>query len=398
MSTLFKDVTVIDAGSFLAGPCAATIMSDYGANVIKIEPLTGDRHRTIAGAHPSDFAWQLTGRNKRSLAMDITHPSGYDTLSKMLAQADVFLVNFSAANLVKYNLTWDVLKSINPRLVFAQISAYGLKGPDAEKRAFDLTGWFARSGIMDMMHSKDVAPSPPAGGVGDHATAMTLFAGIMMALYKREQTGMGSMVSTSLAATGTWANGLNLQATLSGLDAATRRNREGWSNPFSNVYTCADDRYIMLGVQNMKRDWPVLAKLLDHEEWLADERFATVKGVMKHRFEAREAIDAAFRALSSEEACRRLQAAGIVHGRVAHTTEVVEDEQLIANGVIVESDSGLPGNERTFATPINMSDEAQLRPQRGPTIGEHSREVLREFGVSAADVEQLVSSGVVGSD
>ena len=126
-------------------------------------------------------------------------------------------------NLERYKLTWELLKANNPRLIFAQISAYGLKGPDAERRAFDLTGWFARSGIMDIMHSKDEAPAPPAGGVGDHATAMTLFAGITMALYKRDRTGEGSMVSTSLAATGTWANGLNLAGTVAGLDGPTRR-------------------------------------------------------------------------------------------------------------------------------------------------------------------------------
>ncbi|TNF81746.1 MAG: CoA transferase, partial [Gammaproteobacteria bacterium] len=209
---LFSELKVIDAASFLAGPCAATILADYGANVVKIEPPTGDRHRTIAAAHPSEWSWQLTNRNKRSLALDITTDDGYAVLMKMIEQADVFLVNFSAGQLEKYQLTWETLQKVNPRLIFAQISAFGLKGPEADRRAFDLTGWFARSGILDMIREKDVAPSSPAGGVGDHATAMTLYAGIVSALYRRDKTGEGSMVTTSLAATGAWANGLNLQA------------------------------------------------------------------------------------------------------------------------------------------------------------------------------------------
>ncbi|MFP6806606.1 MAG: CaiB/BaiF CoA-transferase family protein [Pseudomonadales bacterium] len=395
MTNLFSDLKVIDAASFLAGPCAATIMSDFGANVIKIEPLTGDRHRTIAGGHESDFSWQLTGRNKRSLAMDITTTSGYSVLMRMLKEADVFLVNFSAANLERYNLTYDVLKAVNPRLVFAQITAYGLKGPDAERRAFDLTGFFARTGILDIMHGKDTPPAPPAGGVGDHATAMTLFAGIMMALYKRDRSGEGSMISTSLAATGTWANGLNLQATMAGLDGPTRRNREGWSNPVSNVYTTSDDRYIMLGVQNVHRDWPKLADLLERPEWLKDERMTKPKALMKNRFYVKEQLEQAFRSLPSDVVCERLASSGIVFSLVSHTTEVIDDPQLIANGVIVPTESDVPGNERTFATPINMSGETQITPQRAPEIGQHSAEILREFGLTEDDIAALSDESVI---
>jgi len=394
MKGLFSDLVVVDAASFLAGPCAATIMGDYGADVVKIEPLSGDRHRTIAGGHESDFSWQLTGRNKRSLSMDITTPEGYGVLMKVLKKADVFVVNFTAANLERYKLTWELLKANNPRLIFAQISAYGLKGPDAELRAFDLTGWFARSGIMDIMHSKDEAPAPPAGGVGDHATAMTLFAGITMALYKRDRTGEGSMVATSLAATGTWANGLNLAGTVAGLDGPTRRNKEGWSNPVSNVYTTSEGRYIMLGVQNMARDWPKLGPLLDHPEWLEDERMNS-RTLMKNRFFVKEQLEQAFAALPAELLCERLRASGIVYSLVANTTEVIEDEQLISNGVIVPFDTGIPGTNKTFATPINMTDEPQRKPQRGPKIGEQSTEILQEFGFSADEIKALSASGIV---
>ena len=395
MSALFSDLKVVDAGSFLAGPCAATILSDYGADVIKVEPLSGDRHRTIAGSHESEFSWQLTGRNKRSLSMDITTPRGYDVLMRMVEDADVFLVNFSAANLESYRLTWEHLKARNPRLIFAQISAYGLKGPDAERRAFDLTGWFARTGILDTMRDKDMPPAPPAGGVGDHATAMTLFAGIVMALYKRNRTGAGSMVSTSLAATGTWANGLNLQATLAGLDGPTRRDREGWSNPLTNVYSAADGRHIMLGVQNAPRDWPKLATLLDHPEWLDDERLGNPKTLLKHRHHVKQQVTDAFAELPSDVLCERLDQAGIVFSLIARNTEVIDDPQLIANGVIVDSESGVPGNQRTFATPIQMTDEAQRTPQRAPGIGEQSAAILREFGYSDREIDDLADSGII---
>lgn len=395
MTGLFSGLRVIDAASFLAGPCAATILSDYGADVIKIEPPSGDRHRSIAAGHPSEFSWQLTDRNRRGLALDITHPDGYAVLLRLLEQADVFVVNFSAGQLARYKLEWPTLQRLNPRLIFAQISAYGLEGPDRDRRAFDLTGWFARTGILNIMHHKDVAPTVPAGGVGDHATAMTLFAGIMMALYQRDRSGEGSMVSTSLAAAGAWANGLNLQATLAGIDNAARRDKEGWSNPVQSVYTTADDRYVLIAVQNVERDWPKLAALLDHAEWLDDEQLQPVKPLFQNRFRARELVAAAVREIDLAELCRRLDEAGIVYSPVARNAEVVDDPQLLANGVIVPFESGLPGVERTFATPIRLSSEAQVPPRRAPAIGEHSREVLTEAGLDEAAIEALVRQGVV---
>lgn len=395
MPALFSGLKVVDGASFLAGPCAATILSDYGADVIKVEPLAGDRHRSIAAGHPSEHSWQLTDRNRRGLALDITRPAGRAVLLRLLEGADVFVVNFSPAQLNKHGLEWDELHALNPRLIVAQITAYGTEGADAERRAFDLTGWFARTGILDMMHDKDIPPTVPAGGVGDHATAMTLFAGIMMALYQRDRTGAGSLVSTSLAATGAWANGLNLQAVMAGVDGAARRDREGWSNPVQNVFTTADDRHVLIAVQNISRDWPKLAALLERREWLDDPRLQPVKPLFKNRVYAREQIAAAVRALDAAELCRRLDANGIVHGLVARNREVIDDPQLVANGVIVPYETGLPGVDRTLATPIRLSTEAQQTPRRAPAIGEHGRQILEELGYDAAAIAALRADGVI---
>ena len=397
MQGVFSGLKVIDAGSFLAGPCAATILADYGADVVKVEPLSGDRHRSIAAGHPADWSWQLTDRSKRGLALDITTADGYATLTEMLKQADVFLVNFSAEQMQRYQLEWDTLHSINPRLIYAQISAYGLKGPDANRRAFDLTGWFARSGILDMSHDKDVSASMPAGGVGDHATAMTLYAGILTALYKRESTGEGSMVSTSLAATGTWANGLNLQGAMAGVDGAARRDKEGWSNPVQNVYTSRDNRDILIAVQNIPRDYPKLLAVLEKSEWLEEESMRPTKPLFRNRFAARARIAEAFKEFDAEEICQRLDDAGIVFSLVYKNAEVLEDPQLIANDVFVDFDSGKPGCDRTLSTPFQLSSEAQQVPRAAPEIGQHSEQILREYGLSDERIEELKSSGVIGT-
>ncbi|MEQ9451301.1 MAG: CoA transferase [Pseudomonadales bacterium] len=397
MSGVFSGLKVIDAGSFLAGPCAATIMADYGADVVKIEPLSGDRHRSIAANHPADWSWQLTDRSKRGLALDITTAEGYAVLTDMLQQADVFLVNFSSGQLRRYNLEWETLKALNPRLIFAQISAYGLHGPDADRRAFDLTGWFARSGILDMSHDKGVPASMPAGGVGDHATAMTLYAGILTALYKREQSGEGSMVSTSLAATGTWANGLNLQGALAGVDPAARRDQEGWSNPIQNVYTSRDGRDILIAVQNIPRDYPKLLAVLGKSAWLEEADMQPVKPLFKNRFEARRRIGAAFAEFDADTLCARLDEAGIVFSLVYKNAEVLEDEQLKANGVFIDFESGKPGCEKTLATPFQLSSEAQQTPRPAPEIGQHSEAILSEYGIEAQRIEALKTAGIIGT-
>jgi formyl-CoA transferase len=396
MAATLQGLKVIDAASFLAGPCAATIMSDYGADVIKVEPLAGDGQRRLSGTYPVDYTWQLTGRNKRSLALDFTLPAGRDVLLRLVESADVLLINMRADQLRRYGFGYDALRSLNPRLVYAQISGYGLEGPEAARRAFDITGWFARTGILDVMHDKDTRPAPPAGGVGDHATAMTLFGAIMLALYRREQTGEGGMVSTSLAATGAWANGLHLAGVLAGNDSTERRDEEGWSNPFSNIYATQDGRYLMLALAAPKQEWPRLADALGHPEWAADPRFADMRAALKNRHALRALIGAAFAAMTVDAVEAKLRTADITFSVVARLRDVANDPQLIANGLIVATGSAEPGYERTLATPFKLHDEAQRTPSRAPTIGAHSREVLEAAGYDEAAIAALVAQGVVG--
>ena len=397
MTATLNGLRVIDAASFLAGPCAATIMSDYGADVIKIEPLSGDGQRRLSGNYPIDYTWQLTGRNKRSLALDFTREPGRGVLLRLIESADVVLFNLRADQLKRYELSYETLRRRNPRLVYAQISGYGLEGEESERRAFDITGWFARTGILDVMHDKDIAPSPPAGGVGDHATAMTLFGAIMLALYRREQTGEGAMVSTSLAVMGAWANGLQLAGVLAGNDTTTRRDEEGWTNPFSNIYGTVDGRHLMLALAVPKQEWPRLAAALEHPEWTLDPRFVDLRASLKNRHVLRALIASGFAAMTIDQADAALKSHDVTFSVVARVADVVDDPQLIANGLVVGTDSAEPGYQRTLATPFKIHDEAQRTPTRAPTLGEHSRAVLIEAGFGDDEIIALIAQGVVAS-
>ena len=395
MQHLLEDVTVIDAATYLAGPGASTILADFGANVIKIEPPGGDGYRALVGAYPVPYHWLLTSRNKRSLALDLNKDAGRELMHQMVTRADVLTTNFLNAQLTKYHLDYETLRQINPRLIYAHISGYGLEGPDAERRAFDVTGWWARSGLMEFVRAPGQKPQPMSPGMGDHCTATALFGCIMTGLYRREKTGEGSFVSTSLAANGVWANGMALQGVIAGNDVGTYRQSKGWPNPFTDAYQCSTGEYLVLAVINTQREYPELAKALDRDAWLKDERFSSVPAIMQHRPAFREAMDEAFAQFSYAEASERLEAAGVTFSRVIPMGEVPDDEQMRANGIIVETNDEGEGYELTIGSPINVREAPKRAPRRAPEIGQDSVAVLRELDFEDGYIQQLLDAQVI---
>ena len=209
---ILAGIRVLDVGSFVAGPAAATVMGDFGAEVIKIEPPEGDPYRSLHRLPGSpegdrDYYWVLDSRNKKGLALDLKRPEAREVLERLVRSADVFLTNMPLDVRARLGIRWADLEPLNGRLVYASLTAYGESGPEANKTGFDATAWWARTGLMDNARSgPDAPPARSIPGMGDHATAMALFGAVMMALYQRERTGKGGMVSTSLMAAGLWSN------------------------------------------------------------------------------------------------------------------------------------------------------------------------------------------------
>ena len=395
MTHLLEDITVIDAATYLAGPGAATILSDFGAKVIKIEPPGGDGYRALAGGYKVPFHWLLTSRNKHSLAVDLTKDAGQQLLHELLARADVLTSNFMKSQLEKFNLEYETLKALNPRLIVAHISGYGLEGEEANRRAFDVTGWWARSGMMEFIREPGQTPLPMAPGMGDHSTATALFGAIMMGLYRRELTGEGSFVSTSLAANGVWANGMALQGVIAGNDIGTYRQKKGWPNPFSDAYPCRDGGFVVLAIINTQREYPQLAKALDCAAWLEDPRFSTVAAVMKHRPEFRLAMNEAFSALTYAEIRDRLDHAGGTYSRVQPMADVLTDEQLRANDIVIETHDPGEGYELTINSPINVREAPKRAPQRAPDVGADTVAVLQDLNFEASYIQELLQAQVI---
>ena len=397
MDSLFKGLRVIDAASFVAGPGAATILGDFGADVIKVEAPAGDAYRLLHGRHRHDYNWALTSRHKRDIALDLNQAAGRDVLHQLVAQADVFIHNFRADQLERYDLTFDRLRSMNSRLIYAQPTGFGTRGPDSEKRGYDTTAWWASAGILDLMKPGVSAPMFPVGGVGDHASAMSLFGGIMMALYQREKSGVGDCVETSLVANGAWSNGMHLQGAIAGFDLGAILEEKGYRSPFAMIYETSDHRFIVFVSPNPEKEWPNIARALGHPEWLEDDRFESIRSIMKLRDEVRGMFQSAFSKMSMVEVAQALDAESISYSVVEKIADVARSAQLIENEVIVETQSKDPDFKWTVANPIKLGS-ATLRPVNDPPqLGEHSRVILQELGLMPETIDQLILDGVVGS-
>jgi len=401
-SRVLDGIKVLDVGTWVASPAAATIMSDFGAEVIKIEPpRTGDPYRQLPAVpgmplSEHNYSWLLDSRNKKSLALDVTRPEGRDVLQALVARADVFVTNFPPALLARLGLTYEDLSLVNPRLVYASLTAYGEVGDEANKPGFDVNAWWARSGMMDLVRPAGAPPTISLPGMGDHPTSVALFASIMLGLYQCLRTGRGSKVSSSLMASGAWANSIFIQAMLCGATLVERPPREQALNALINLYQCRDDRWFVLTLLQEERDWERFARAIGRADLIADTRFATL--------EARHANSPALVKILDEVFARRdwaewraiMEAHDITFGAIARLEDLRDDRQMVATETFVPLEgAGIPGL-LTVMSPIHVAGQSKVAPTRAPALGEHTDEVLRAAGYDEAAIRRLRDLGVIG--
>jgi len=397
---IFEGLKVLDCASFIAAPAAATVLSDFGADVIKIEPPgTGDPYRALPKlpGYPiseHNFAWLLEGRNKRSLALDLSKPEGREVLYRLAAEADVFITNFPPSVRKRLGITYDDIKPKNPRLIYASFTGYGEKGLEADKPGFDSNAYWARSGLMDLVRAdENTTPARSIPGMGDHPCAMAFYGAIVTALYKRERTGTGSHVSSNLMANGLWAAGVLAQAKLCGAQFQERRPRERALNAVTNHYRCKDGRWLILSLLNEERQWPALARCLGREDLVNDIRFATKADRHARSLELIAIFDQIFATRELAEWRTALDGNGLVFGVVGILNDIPTDQQMIDNDVLVPYDNG---TMLTINSPIWVDGCEKVKPKRAPEVGEHSEDILREAGYDEAAIRGLKASGAVG--
>jgi len=398
MSHIFDGLKVLDCGSFIAAPAAATILSDFGADVIKIEPPGGgDPYRAVPKLPTSpqsdqNYAWMLASRNKRGLALDLAKPTAQDVVRRLVRGTDVFITNFPTAVRKKFGLTYEDLAPLNDRLIYASFTGYGDKGAEASKPGFDMTAYWARSGLMDGVRTDATAPPARAlTGMGDHPSGISLFSCILMGLYQRQITGKGAHVGTSLLANGLWSNGFMAQAALCGARFIDRPRREQAVNALTNYYQCRDGRWLILTIVN-ERQWPIVATCVGREDLVTDPRFATNRDRAINAVTLTSIFDEVFATRDRAEWRATLSANSIVFDVVASAQDIGSDEQLLVNDILIpfEGDTTL-----TVTSPIFMEGQQKVKPRLPPTVGQHSDAVLREAGYDEESIKQLRQDGAV---
>jgi crotonobetainyl-CoA:carnitine CoA-transferase CaiB-like acyl-CoA transferase len=400
MSTgkMFSGLKVVDLASFIAGPAAATVLSDFGADVIKVEPPGfGDPYRIFRRVPPNpasevDYTWQLTNRNKRGIALDLKNPAAREVLEALVKWADVFVTNYPPRVRKSLKLTYEDIAPLNARLIYADITGYGDFGPAADEPGYDITAYWARSGLMAMTRDAGGDPTLPIPGIGDHATAISLYSAIVTGLYQREKTGKGTRVTTSLIAEGAWAAATWIEGALNHAKFFGLHDRKNPPNALFNPYPTSDGRWILLVIAQQDRDWPELVNVIGRPELLGDEKFSDVKKRTANAGALAGILDEAFKSKPLSHWKEAFGKTRITVGVVQTLDEAVHDEQMLANNILVPV-QGVDREVRTVNSPMQIIGAEKVSPRRAPNVGEHTAEVLLELGFSGEKVEALRASG-----
>jgi len=395
---IFSGLKVVDLASFIAGPGAAVILGDFGADVIKVEPPKGDLWRIGNKLPPQPYAeeayqWELSNRNKRGLALDLKSPAAADVLERLAKWADVFIVNTPHPARKKLHLEYADVVAWNPRLIYADLTGFGEKGADAGLPGFDVTSYWARSGLLSLTRDAGAPPTWPVAGSGDHATAVGIYAGIVSALYRRERTGKGAYVTTSLLAAGVWAAGVPVQAALSGAKFYPPHDPKNPASAAMNVYRAADGTWFVLIITpDRVAD---VAKAIGRADLLTDPRFSEPSKLVKNMAELTAILEELFASQPMAHWYEVLSSAHVTFGAVRGPEEVIKDPQLIANDIVVPIEGAGEHVKFTVSSPLQVHDVPKEPARRAPKLGEHNDQVLKELGFSSSEIAGLNVSGAV---
>ncbi len=396
--SVFSGLKVVEIASFIAAPAAATMLSDFGADVIKVEaPGMGDPQRLLSSVPPSpaargNYSWHLANRNKRGMALDLKSEGSAEILKRLVEWADVLITNFPHRTREGLHLGYEQVSQWNPRIIYADITGYGDDGPDAKLPGFDLTAFWSRSGLLAATRDAGAPPTSPPWGSGDYTTATAIYAAITTALYHRERTGKGANVGTSLLATGVWSTGTLVSAALAGGKPYELNDRTAPVNAMTNPYQSGDGRWFMLAAR--RSAWPALANAIGRSDLLADPRFSDADAISQHAAELAKLLDAEFSAQPLAHWKEVLDEARIPYGVIQTAEEAAADPQLRAADIVVPIE-GARDLEYTVNNPITLRGLARVPSRRAPEHGEHNTEILTQLGFSTDEIDQLREQKVI---
>jgi crotonobetainyl-CoA:carnitine CoA-transferase CaiB-like acyl-CoA transferase len=399
VSAPLAGIRVVELASFVAAPAAGALLADLGAEVIKVEVPWGEIYRhslpRYAG-YESEFGlaphFQMDNRGKRSVALDLALPEAVTALQRIVAGADVMLTNMLPARLEKYGVDPESLQRRHPSLIVARLSGFGPVGPEADSPAFDYSTYWARTGLMDLLHEPDAPPAFQRPGMGDHSASLALVVGVLSALRQRERGRPGQVIDVSLQHIGFYIEGNDAAMTLVTGQTPPRHDRRQPRNPLWNHYPTQDGRWLFLVMIESDRYWAEFAEAVGRPELAGDERFNGAILRYQNNAELVRLLDDVFRSKPLAEWTQILSQHRLIWSPVLTLAEAVEDEQAKAFGSFPSVKHPSHGEFRTVAPPLQMSGHAMDAAVPAPDLAADTEAVLREAGLSEDEIALLVAA------
>jgi len=399
---------VLDFSTYAAAPICAMTLADWGAEVIKVEPLTGDAFRFFGlimrcpVKEDDNIQFELDNRNKRGIALDLKSREGKEIIHRLLKAADVLVTNYRPKGLKNLELDYESVSARYPRLVYAYLNGYGDAGPEKDKPGFDLAAYFARSGILVEMPEPGSPPIPPLAGFGDHPTGTFLAGGICAALLHRERTGKGCKVQTALFNAALWNLGLNVATANNNAhlpeeeQEKIKASRKRPRTALMNTYRTKDNRWITVMALEYDRYWkPFAEKVIQRPDLVEDPRFQNQMATFQHTEELTAMVDQEFQKYTKDELVQRMKMADIVCEVNQRWREMKEDVQALENGFIIEHRMPSGRKEWVVGNPVKFNGEKTSLRRYAPKLGEHNDEILSELGYSREEIKSLRDKKVI---
>ena len=399
---------VLDFSTYAAAPVCAMTLADWGADVIKVESLSGDAFRLFGFimrcpiAENDNIQFELDNRNKRGIALDLKTPEGQKIIRKLLQAADVLVTNYRPKALKGIGLDYESLSEKYPRLVYAYLNGYGDKGPEKDKPGFDLAAYFARSGILVEVPEPGSDPIPPLAGFGDHPTGTFLAGGICAALLRREKTGKGCKVQTALFNAALWNLSLNIATANNNAhlpeeeQLKIRASRKRPRTAMMNTYRTKDDRWVTIMALEYDRYWkPFAESVIRRPDLVDDPRFKNQMAAFEHTVELAAIVEEEVRKITKDELVQRMAAADIVYEVNQRWKELKDDIQAVENDFMVEHKMPSGRKEWIVGNPVKFNGEKTSLRRYAPKLGEHNAEILSELGYSREQIKSLSDKKVI---
>ncbi len=399
MSGVLQGLKVVEMGSRISIPAAGAMMSDWGADVIKVEPVTGETMRGQRNASRSRIAgvnvqFELLNRGKRGLALDLKKDAGVSVVHRLVRESDVFIANYDASALRNLRLDYSTLSRLNSRLIYAVITGYGSKGPDSTQPGYDFAAGWARSGAQALMTEPGGIPPTQRSGICSSTAGVHAVAGICAALYARQSTGEGQEMEVSLYHVGVYSIACDVQDVLNGIPVYPNDRRRA-RNPLSNCYLAEDGRWFELAMIQPERYWHSLCQDLDRPDLENDPRFESTQQREQNAKSLIDILDAIFAEKKSAEWERRFRESGVVYALIETPDGVVNDRQAHANGFFSEIAHPRAQRMKYVTAPVQFGKTPATVRTAAPEVGQHGNEILLSLGYTQEEISAMKQNGVI---